>query len=824
MNLPRVIARGLRAQLRQSETRLFMAALLFAVAALATVQLGAQRTLDLLLAKAAEINGGDLSISSRSPLPDDYRERAVALQLRAADSLSFPSMLFAGEAQQLADVKAVAGDYPVRGQLRVLAAGADAPAVVALPAAGEAYADGRLLQALAIAPGDNIELGGIVLRVAGELVEDPDGSQLFAMAPRLLVGLDDARRAGLLGPGSRAGHRLLLAGGGEAVRAYRDWIKPRLAAGQRMSEVADAAANLRGAYDRGRSFIDLALLLCLALSALAMWLALARMAEREADSSALLRCLGASRREVLLLPLGQVMLLALPCTVLGLLLGWLAEGRVNAVLSARFGVEAPPLDVGAAVPTLVMLVLLLLACVLPPLFSLLRVPPLRTLQSNAARPGSPVRWLVLPLLGLPVAGLLLGGDPTLVLVLLLGLAAAAGLCALLIWLSLFGLKRLAPRFDGLTRLALLRLARRPLLALLQGSALAVALTALLIAARVGPDLLGQWQASLPENTPNWFVLNIQPEQREGVEQALTGAGATSLGVMPVAIGRLTTIAGKPTAEHVLPDPEMSRWRDGPLNLSWSPTLPEGNTLAAGTWWPADADRPLASLEQRFAERLGVGIGDRLGLQIGERAVEVEIANLRATDWDSFRVNFFIVLNPAAAEAVPHGLIASFHLPESAAGEIRGLTRSYRNLSPIDVGAILGRIRDLVADLAAAAQAMLSLALFAAGLVLFGALAYAQSERRREAALLRAMGIRKIELARLLALEWLTLGVIAAVVATGLAALTGWLLAREVFQFDYRPGWALPAIAFAVALLVSGVAAWAAARTATRTPPAESLRA
>jgi putative ABC transport system permease protein len=823
MNLRRVIVRGLRAQIRQSETRLFLAALLFAIAALTTVQLGAQRTLDLLLAKAAEVNGGDLSISSRAALPENFARAARERGLRVADSLSFPSMLFAGDAQQLADVKAVAGDYPVRGALRVQPAGGGEPAGVGPPASGEAYADQRLLQSLQIEAGDAIDLGEIQLRIVGEILEDPDGNQLFAMAPRLLVNVDDARRAGLLGPGSRPSYRLLLAGDGSAIRDYAGWVEPQLVGGQNLRKVEDAADTLRGAYDRGRSFVDLATLLCLALSALAMWLALARMAEREADTSALLRCLGASRREVLLLPLGQVMLLALPCALAGFAIGWFAESRISALLAARFDVQAPPVDLLAALPTLLMLIALLLVCVLPPLFGLLRVPPGRALQAAAARPGSPVRWLVLPLLGLPVAGLLLGGDPMLVLVLLLGLALSAGLCSILIWLSLRLLGRIARAFGGFTRLALLRLVRRPLLALLQGSALAVALTALLLAARVGPDLLAQWQGSLPDDTPNWFVLNIQPEQVDGVMAQLDEAGASSVTAMPVATGRLISVNGVASTDYTPADPSMGRWRDGPLNLSWSDVLPQGNTVAQGAWWSPGETRPQVSMEQGFAERLGVKPGDRLGLRIGERDVDATIANLRATDWDSFRVNFFIVLNPAAAEGVPHGLIASLHLPRSSSSAIRELTRAFPNLSPIDVGAILDRIRDLVREMASASQSLLSLALFAALLVLLGALAYAQAERRREAALLRALGIRKRDLARLLALEWLTLGIIAAAVSAGLSALTGWLLAREVFQFDYVPGVALPLIALVVALAVSAAAAWAAARTATRTPPAESLR-
>lgn len=822
MSLLRQIPRGLRQQLRQPETRLFLVALVFAIAALTTVQLGARRTQDLLVARAAEVNGGDLSLASRAALPDGYEQAAREHGLRVARSLAFPTMLFAGDNQQLADIKAVAGDYPVRGSVRVR--GGDGPEREAgVPEPGHAYADARLLDALGIAPGDRIEFGDLDLRIAGELLEDPDGAQLFALAPRLLVHLDDAHRAGLLGPGSRASHRLLFAGEAAAVHRYAQWLEPQLERGQTLRRVEEAADALRGAWERGRAFIDLALLLTLALSALAMWLALARFAEREADNAALLRCLGASRRDTLLLPLGQVLLLTLPCLAAGIGVGLAAEAGLAGLAAARFGLDLPPSDPAALLPGVLLLATLLVASVLPPLSGLLRVSPLRTLRAAAATPGRSARWLLLPVLALPAAGLLLGGPPRLVLILVGALAVAGLLCALLVWLALRALARLAPRRRGLARIALVRLARRPLLAILQGSALTLSLTALLLATRTGPELLQQWRDSLPPDTPNWFLVNIQPPQLEPVLADLQAAGAGNLGHLPIATGRLVSVRGIPAADHMPPDPSMQRWRDGPLNLSWSERVPDGNTVVAGEWWPADRDVLAVSVEQRFAQRMGLAPGDRLGLRVGEHEVEVTVANLRETDWDSFRVNFFLVLSPAAAAGVPHAWVASFHLPGDS-GAIRQLTRTHPNLSAIDVGAILGRIRDLVGQLTGAARGLLLMALAAALLVLLGALAYAHGERRREAALLRALGIRRGELVRLLALEWLGLGVIAALIAGALSALAGVLLAGQMLRFAYRPSAQLPLLALLSALAVCAVAAWTAARTATRTPPAESLRA
>lgn len=824
MNLPRVILRGLPAQLRQGETRLFLVALLFAVAALTTVQLAAQRTLDLLQERAAAVNGGDLRLASRSPIPDDWAQQAAAMGLRSASSLGFPTMLFAGDRQQLADIKAVAGDYPVRGELRVRLPGHQQDTRASVPAPGQAYADRRLLQALAIGPGDSVELGALQVKVTAELVEDPDGNQLFAMAPRLIVGSDDAARAGLLGPGSRPGYRLFLAGPARAIDRYAAWLEPQLQGGQRLSRIEDAAAQLRGTWERGRGFIDLAVLLTLALTVMAMWLALARLAEREAAGAALMRCLGASRAEVLWLPLGQILLLALPAALAGLALGWLAEAQLAQMLARRLDSTMPPADLLAVLPSLLAMLVLLLMCVLPPLAGLLRVPPLRALQASASQPGNPVRWLALPLLGLPLAGLLLGGQPRLVLIVLLGLAAAALLCAGLVWLGLRLLAVLLARRSGFARLAVMRLVRRPLLAILQGTALAVALTALLLTARIGPDMLGHWQAQLPPHTPNWFVLNIQPDQRQDVLEQLRAAGAVNISSMPVATGRFLRINGEPASAHEVAEASGERWRDGPINLSWNSELPAGNTLAAGQWWHAGDSGPQLSLEQQFAQRLGLDLGDRITLGVGDTQIQARIASLRHTRWDSFNVNFFVMLDPAAAASLDHAWISSFHLPDDAAAAIGSLTGRFANLSPIDVGAILDRVREMIDELAGAARGLLGLALFAAILVLLGALAYAQAERRREAALLRALGISRRELGGLMALEWLLLALVAALVAALLAGGTGWLLARQVFDLHYLPGIALPAVALAVALVVCSVAALSAALTATRTPPAESLRA
>ena len=273
-------ARSLRREFRHGELATLAAALVLAVAALAAVGTLASRVETAILASATELLGGDLGVSARrTPLPDSFTAKATALGLSSSRSVEFSSVVFAGDNSQFSEVRAVDEHYPLRGALQVKdAAGMQHNA--AAPAPGQAYADRAVLNALGRKVGDSMQLGGRDLVITGEIVSAPGGA-VFQFAPTVLMNATDAEASGLLGAGSRANFRILVAGAMEAVADYAGWAKDNLPASARLITVTEAQANLRNSFERGENFLRLAALLAALLAGIAVALAAQRFARRE---------------------------------------------------------------------------------------------------------------------------------------------------------------------------------------------------------------------------------------------------------------------------------------------------------------------------------------------------------------------------------------------------------------------------------------------------------------------------------------------------------------------------------------------------------------
>ena len=825
MNLLRLALRGIGREWRLPEVRTLAAALLLAVASLGAVSTLGARVERALLARAATMIGGDLGVSSTyQPLPAAFDAEAARLGLRRNASASFPSMAFHAGAGQLLDVLATGPDWPLRGHVQL--AGADGRPVRGRgPPPGTAYLDSRALQVLHLRVGDEVQLGGLNLRVAARLLRMPDGGELIALAPRAVMNLGDAGRAGLLGPGSRASHRLMLAGPAAAIDRYAAWARARLPRGAHLVTPKDLQQRMRFAFDRASRMLVLITLLSTLLSGVAIALAARRYALRKVDEVALLRALGAPRHQALGLPLlrlGAIALLALTAGALAAIglaaIGWhfaqVLLGQPAAALPLRPVLGA--VLTGAAV---------LVGFALPALAPLARIPPIAVFRRSALPRGHLSRALyLLPLL--VVLALLAGQGGSLRLggVLLASLAGAAVIAAATGALLLELARRSAARVHPALRIGLAALARRRALSLLQTVALALGLTALLLLGIITPSLLRQWQQALPARTPNWFVLNLQPVQRASFAEAVANAGGTSYNTLPLVVGNLSAINGVPIAQWPFRDAEDRRWAEHTLRISYAAALPAGNRIVAGRW-PARAPAVAeASLDRGWAQRFGIHLGDTLRLQVGEDDLAARVTSLRAVRWDSFRVNFFVMLDAPHGARLPHNWLASFYLPPGRAGTLQGLSQRFSNLSLIDVDSLLAQVRGITAQVAAALRCVLGFSLIAGALVMLAALAASARERRHEAALLRTLGADRRQLLLASAAEFALLGGIGGATGALGAAGAGLWLARSIFDLEhFAVPWfplaaAVPAVALAVMLL-----GLAGAQGLLRTSPLKILR-
>jgi len=825
MRLAWLALRHLRREWHLPELRTLAASLLLAVVALGVVATLATRIERGMLAGAAELIGGDAGLASPQAVPAAFDDAARQRGLATARAATFPSVAFAHEQTQLLDVTAAGPRYPLRGTLELRDA-TGRHYVGHAPGAGQVYLDHRALVALGLAVGQRLQLGGSELTIAAELLRQPDGGQLLALAPRAVMSLTDAETAGLLGSGSRARHLLLLAGEPADVAAWRAWAQTAtLPQGASLVTPEQTQERMQASFDRAGAFLRLTALLSALLAGIAIALSAQRYARRKTAEVALLRALGTPRRRVMGLLLGTLGALALPTAALGVGLALGLTQLAWTVARSLVGTVPTALPLAPALAAAAMGIAVLAGFALPPLARLADVPPVAVFRQSVARRSR--RFDLLYLVPLVVALALIWSQSrslTLAGILaasLLGVAAvAAALAALLLWLA----RRVTPGTHPAVRLGLAALARRRALSLVQATSLSLGLCALLLLAIVAPALLQGWRQELPADTPNWFAMNLQDDQRQGFTQALTALGGEKLNMLPLAVGKLSAINGKPVNTLRFDDERASHRADRQLRLSWAAEAPPGNAVVAGHWHGAHPARAEVSIDTTWRDMFALELGDTLRFEAGEGRIDATVTSIRKVDWSSFRVNFFLLLDPAHAETLPHTWLASFYLPRGHADGLAQLARDYGNLSLIDVDSLLDRVREIVARVGGAVRWILAFSLLAGALVLAAALAASAAERRHEAALLRTLGARRTQLRVAAACEFALLGLIAGLTAALGAAGAGWWLGRSVFHIAHFMPPAGPlllaALGAAVAVMVLGLAG---TRAVSRTPPMRLLR-
>ncbi len=819
--------RLLRRELRSGELRLLFASLVIAVAAVSAVGFFADRVGQALDRQAQQMMGGDLVISAEHPLAAAYADAARVQGLRVAEAWLFPSMVFCGAQLQLAEIKAVSGDYPLRGELGV-APELQLPVQASRsgPAKGVVWADERLATALGLKSGLLVGLGSAQLMAAGILTQEPDrGVNFFNLAPRLMMHLDDLPATGLVQPGSRIRYRLMVAGENGAVEAFKRWLTPRLAGGERIEDIQNARPEVRNILDRAQRFLGLATLLTVVLAAVAAALSARRYLQRHLDACAVMRCLGATQGELLRLHALLFIWLAAFAALLGSLIGYAAHFVLAEWLLRLFTIQLPPPGMAALYPALAIGLVLLFGFAFPPLLQLAEVPTLRVLRREM---GPARRWQIV---GYVVGMLLLAGLIILVAgnLTLGGLAVAGFIVALgLFWLAARAIVLLLGRLRGAAgfgwRQGLANLAKHADSSTLQIVALAIGLMAMILLTVTRAELLAAWQQTVPADAPNRFVINIQPTQQAGVSEMLRQAGIEAE-LSPMIRGRLTQIAGKPVSAASYPEDERARRLvEREFNLSWRSELPPANRVVAGAWAGAEASgQGIASVEDGLARTLGIAVGDELVFSVAGREQTLKVGNLRKLDWDSMRVNFFVLTPPGVLDDANASYITSFHLADGDKTTIPELLRRYPNLTVIDIGAMLGQLQNIVGQVSAAIQFVFLFTLLAGALVLQAALLSAFDERRYELAVMRALGALRSQLRRAMVVELAVVGACAGLIAALAASAVGQVIAQRAFDLPLRfDPWPILLAPLAGAALTLSVG-WLLARRLLATPPLDALR-
>ncbi len=735
--------------------------------------------------QSREFLAADRVLRTARPADEAWLRQAAADGLTLSRQTRFMTMAFAGDNAQLADVKATDEHYPLYGALITRPADLRAQP-------GTVLAAPRLLALLDRKIGDMLEVGDARLRISGEVIQEPDsGFNPFQTAPAIIISGADVVKTGAVQPGGRVVWRYLFAGTPQQIQSFEDYLLPRLGADQRWYSMDDSNGALNASIQRSHSFLVLSALLTLMLSVAAVAVAMGHYCRSRGDLVAILKTLGAGRRSLMKLIIGQWLSLLVFAGVCGSLIGLAFEWILMRMLAPVLPTALPPAGVWPWLWSLGSLVVISLLVGLRPYRQLLATRPLRVLRRDSAAAVWPLRYYV-PIVLVVVLGLLIAivGVSGLFWTLVGGMAVLALLLAAAGWGTLWLLRHLV--IHRLTlRLAINRLLRQPWITMSQLAAFSFSFMLLALLLVMRGDLLERWQQQLPPGSPNYFLLNMTADQVPQVRDFLQQNQVKPGTFYPIIRARLTDINGQKATDIIHENDPGGRTVNRELNLTWLKDRPDGNPLVAGQWPPQPGE---VSMERQVADRLHLKLGDTLTFTGDTQIFSAKVTSLREVDWESLRPNFYFIFPPASLDAQPQTWLTSFRY-QGDQQLISRLNRQFPTLSLLDVGAMLRQIGRVLQQVSRALEIMVALVMICGALLLLAQVQVGMRQRQQELVVYRTLGASAKLLRATLWHEFALLGLVAGVAAAIGAEASLALLQQKVFNFPWQPDymlwWALP---------------------------------
>ncbi len=834
--------RNLWRDLRSGELNLLIVSVVLAVAALTAVGFFSDRLQAGLWRDARQLLGGDAVVVSDKPTAEYFQKKAQEFGLKTNATLSFPSMARADDAKggetKLVALKAVSEGYPLRGQMILQnpqsGGAANNQSATRLtrdvPQAGQAWVDPALLEVLNLQMGDAIWLGEKSFQIAALIHREPDrGAAFMNFAPRVMIHQADVPATGLIQPASRISYRMAVSGDVSQVNVqqFLKWARAEVdkpeVRGIQVESMESGRPEMRQTLDRAEKFLNLVALLAALLCAVAVALAARTFASKHLDACALLRVLGQSQKTLSVAYAFEFITAGMVASLLGVLLGYGVHHAFVWLLAGLVDAQLPPSTIAPALLGLGMGLTLLLAFGLPPVLQLAKVPAMRVIRRDmGGLQAASVGVLLTGLFGFAGALMWASRDLKLGLMTVGGFAMATLLFAGATWLVLKLLRKWVPS-DTAPRWLLLatrQVMARPVYAVVQVSALSIGLLALVLLVLLRTDLINSWRKATPVNAPDRFVINIQPDQTKAFQVSLKQAGVTGYDWYPMIRGRLVAVNGNAVSPSDYTDDRAKRMVDREFNLSARSAKPEHNPVVQGQW--KEGERDAVSIEIGIAKTLGLKMGDRLRFDVGGVISEGRVTSFRKVDWGSMRANFFVIYPVDNLPDVPLSYMAAFKTPDVPAFE-RNLLQQFPNVTSVDLRATFTQIQNVLDQVIRAVEFLFAFTLMAGLLVLTAAVTSTREERKREFAIMRALGATGRLLSQVQTAELMGVGLLAGFLASLVAELVGWGLAKFVFEFEWTASLWVPVAGALTGALLAWIAGWWGLAEVLRQPVSQTLR-
>ncbi len=820
----RFALRAVKRDVKSGELWVLALALIVAVASVTAVGFFTDRIGRAMVRQAADVLAADLIVSSGRLLPESIAAAAIARDLQIARHTRFPSVVINDDDESvLVAVKAVTDAYPLRGSVSLVTLDATTQsAPLSFPAPGTLWVDAQITSALALSQGSKLVLGAKEFAVERIIVFEPDRSgNVFELAPRVMMNVADLADSQLLGEGSRARYSLLMAGDIDDVAGMHEWLNENMIGEVRIRSVHDGDPQMRRALGRAQRFLGLASVVTVLLAGAAIALAVQQFALRQADASAVVRTLGASRSDVVVWLSLRLSIIAGIASLAGVVIGWFAQLVLAELLAEWFDMTLPAPGILPPVIGTLTAFISVIGFGLLPVLRAGRVPVMRVLQRDYSSMDASV-WLstVFGLIAAYLVVLLQSRDLLLSAIVVAGVVVMLGVFAFFGRAIIGAVRHLAGQRY---RLSVAGLQRRLGSSVIQLSAFAMGIMALLLIAIVRVDILAEWERDLPVDAPNVFVVNIQPDQVDGLRQRLADQGIDHNGLFPMVRARLLAHNGVAVMSENATEQQQRRSRRE-FNLSYSRTLSLNNELVEGSWWASDGTAPPSlSIEVEWAEERGFKLGDTLTFKSAGIETTATITNFRKVDWESFQVNFFAVGSESMLAGMPATFVTSFHIDKDFSSATAGWAREFPGIVALDVGSIIDRVKALMDRASLAVEYVFMFTLLAGLCVLLAAVQSSQGERVKESALLRALGASHQQIRQAVVAEFAILGAIAGCLAALFATIVAWALSYFIFELPFHLNawlWLIGILGGASGISLAG---YLATRHVLSTPPVVALR-
>ena len=755
--------------------------IVLAVTSISSVGFLGDRLKSSMQIQASSILGADLVLRSASKIDSKYLDLAAANDLDSAEMSTFLSMVITEDDNLLTSIKAVTASYPLRGELKIVNSQGTEIKHFGSPEPGNIWIERKVLESLELMELDKISIGNKNFIVKGIIEDYPDRNSSFVgFYPVAIVNINDVDAMGVIQTGSRVVYRNLFSGTQDNLERFEKSLEG-MPANIRVQNALDVGDNLGEDIANSTTFFNLASLFTIIISVIASMMAVRRYASRNLLHTSLMKVFGASKLFILGHQIMQLTLVAIFASSLGLIFGYGLQHLLLSTLQGIINADLPPPSSRPVILGFITAAFVIFATASPYIKILSETEPIRILRNdfNIKLSSNLMIYLVAFFTMFGFLGALFQ-DIKLIIYIVISLILVTFFLYLIGRLLIYGLSRVKFSYGTGWKLGLKNIVQRGNDSILQVIIFGLSLLFLVVLAETRTDLVDSWTETLDEDTPNYFLFNIQQYNLDPISNYFKDQGNVVPDFTPLIRGRLLS-AARPGSEDINFDNLMER----EANLTWQNQLPLSNSLVEGEWWTNGNEVAEVSIDREIAESMNLKIGDELTFSAGGKTFSVTVSSFREIEWQSFSPNFFFILSPAAGRELPNSYITSIKL-ENSQKFMNNFTNRFPTITSVNLEAIIEQGKSSLASASLAVQYIFFLTFIAGILALIASVYSNRDQRTKETAIMHAIGASRALIFKSAASEFLILGLLSATTAIIFSIALSSVIFIQFLDLIYSP--------------------------------------